>query len=230
MRLSSHLKPIIKWSYVKQVVNQPLARFSYVFIILIPILVKFTNKLDKPLVIIVNSIKYEFDTQLPFNWYLFFFGALFFTLGRIAFSLGCPYPITSYQDYGDFQSKGKSDIEIKSMRKKFTPNSRFQLNEFELPYTRDERVIDNTNHKINTIGNDGKKTTTFGKTKKVFGNNINFKYENERMNVFNGLYQEIDVIKTPLILTILFFYVCGAASFIFVAIENIIFVLSFLLE
>lgn len=72
------------------------------------------NKLKSPLEANLSSnYILTIDLHLPFNWILFYFAALFFTLGTIVYSLFAPNIFKEDQSFGDFEIKKKTNFHLK---------------------------------------------------------------------------------------------------------------------
>jgi len=119
---SSFLKKYNSWSFIDELGKTRFSKSSYIWIIIVPLALKysvlfeeFINKVLKP----SNSI----DISLPFNWFVFFLGALLISLGSFVYYLFCPEFIKLYKNYGEFLRKGESIVKLKRFAQEFNCES-----------------------------------------------------------------------------------------------------------
>ena len=97
----------LKWSDLNTLGQNRFSRTSYVWIIVVPLIVKISRFLERE-----NGIIFDIDSDLPFSWYLFFYGALFFALASTVYYLFCPEIIRKFKNFGEFNSSGHTTNKI----------------------------------------------------------------------------------------------------------------------
>jgi len=101
-------KQNIGWEFISKYGRNKFVKTSYIYLVIVPLLAKLLSKLENPLKIILSGIEYKFDLSLPFNWILFYFAALAFTIGYIIFFVRAPNIIKENINFSDFSDAKKN--------------------------------------------------------------------------------------------------------------------------
>lgn len=105
----------INWSTISVLGNNKIVLKSYIYLIIVPVLARLLSNLKSPFIYdLTNGYIIKIPLELPFNWVIFYFAALFFTIGTIIYSLFAPQIVKEDSSFGDFEAKKKSTIHLKS--------------------------------------------------------------------------------------------------------------------
>lgn len=105
----------INWSNISVLGNNKIVIKSYIYLIIVPVLAKLLSKLKNPFVAqITGGYNLTIPLDLPFNWILFYFAAIFFTIGTVVYALFGPQIFKEDKSYGDFEIKRKTVFHLKS--------------------------------------------------------------------------------------------------------------------
>lgn len=97
-------KLILDWITIRDL-NQNKFLLSFnVWLWLVPILAKIFQHINNPINFSIFGTNILINLQLPFSWQMFFFGALFISIGNILYSVTCPEIIKKYKTYHVFTS------------------------------------------------------------------------------------------------------------------------------
>ena len=89
---------IIRWESLRGLGNSKIVKSNYIWLFLIPILVKNTA--------LFNSILGS-NVEVPFSVSRLFYTSIFFSIGSLIYFFYCPKIIQDHENYSDFLSKGK---------------------------------------------------------------------------------------------------------------------------
>lgn len=106
------------WKVLKKFADIKLVKFSYVWIIIVPVLAKLLIKVGDVLPIKIGEVTFNINLSLPFSWQMFFFAALFFSLAQFIFNLVCPEIVKDFENQREFENDGKTVIQLGSYFKK----------------------------------------------------------------------------------------------------------------
>ncbi len=203
------------------------SKSSYYYLVIIPILVKLIEHLDNPFILILGENSIKLNLELPFSWYLFYFGAISIAIGTFIYQVFCPSFIKKFQNYGEFITAGESDNYLNRIELKYAENKKVKgftvfskpylteikthTKEYDIPIKRGEITIE-AKKEVQEYATEEYKT--------------NIKYQEERKNYFNELHSIVNDYNKPLIVFALITYVIGFSFFLFVIIQNIVFVIS----
>lgn len=217
----------LDWSMINSLGKMKFSKSSYYYLVIIPILVKLTEYLENPFSIPLGQNSIKLNLELPFSWYLFYFGAISIAIGTFIYQVFCPNFIKKFQNYGEFINTGESDNYLSQIESKYASDKKVRgfsvfsepyltetkthTKEFDLPVRRKGITID-VKKEVQEY------TTQEYKT--------NIKYQEERKNYFNELYAIVNNFNKPLIWFALIAYIVGFSSFLFVIIQNIVFVVN----
>lgn len=98
----------IKWSTLKTILDNKIVASTYIWIILLPIIMNATSKFPESIEIFPwGSIQpINIALEIPINWYSIYFSALIFSLARIIYVYKCPDFLRNYSSASDATSKG----------------------------------------------------------------------------------------------------------------------------
>lgn len=97
-----------KWSNIKVLGENKMINKSYVYLFLVPALAKIFEKVNSPLNLKMFGEEFEIVFELPFTWQVFFFSALFFTIGAIIYTFCAPSIVKDNNSFGDFFNEKKN--------------------------------------------------------------------------------------------------------------------------
>jgi hypothetical protein len=98
----------INWSLISKFNSNRFINKSYVYLFAVPILAKFLALINSPLKLFVFGEFISFNIELPFNWKLFFYAALAFTMGAVLYNIFCPSVIKENKSLETFDRNKKS--------------------------------------------------------------------------------------------------------------------------
>ena len=162
------------------------------------------------------------NLELPFSWYYFYFGAVSIALGSILYEFFCPELIKNYKNYGEFLQSGQSDEYLDRISNKYKISIYF-LMLLDKPY-----IEEKTTEKIKIEPRKRYEEPTYEEYEKVVDYKHNIKYQEERKNSYNKLYDQIKYKKICIIYLSFVLYSLGFSAFVWVIIENIYFVIKHL--
>ncbi|MBC3760052.1 hypothetical protein H7U19_16715 [Hyunsoonleella sp. SJ7] len=216
----------INWSLINSLGKMRFSKSSYYYLVIIPILVKLMGYLDNPFILILGENSIKLNLELPFSWYLFYFGAIFIAIGTFIYQVFCPSFIKKFQNYGEFISAGESDNYLSRIESKYAKNKNIKgFSVLSEPYLTERK--EHTKEYERPVKRRG---ITIGVEKEIFEYTTeeyktNIKYQEERKNYFNELYSVVNDYNKPLVVFAFITYVVGFSSFLFVIIQNIRFVI-----
>lgn len=97
----------MNWKQLKFLPNIRIIKSMVYWMFIVPIIAKALQHLPNPLILTIANHAYKFDISLPFSWYLFFFAALFFSMGNLLYELWCPKIIKDHITYAGFKGDRK---------------------------------------------------------------------------------------------------------------------------
>lgn len=156
------------------------------------------------------------NITLPFSWTIFFFSALFFSIGNLIYALKCPELIRDYSDFNDYASKQKSThYLIESFKRDlekwsgFNPDNTFY--ELILRYSPIPGLDENN------VAN--KKWTQLSDSLKEAVNN-------PMANIYSGCKLVLKEASRPWRMSSAACYLLGLALFAVVVVQNIVYVIG----
>ena len=91
------MKGINNWKFISRFGKNGFVKRTYIFLILLPFTISTLKKF---------RLEHVIDS-IPFSWHMFFFSAVFFTIGTIIYNLFAPSIIKENSSYADFRNAGK---------------------------------------------------------------------------------------------------------------------------
>src|SRR5690606_4481174 len=119
----------LNWSSINSLGKMKFSKSSYYYLVIIPILVKLTEFLDNPFTLIVGQNSIKLNLELPFSWYLFYFGAISIAIGTFIYQIFCPNFIKKFQNYGQFVDAGESDNYLSQIESKYAKHKKVRSEE-----------------------------------------------------------------------------------------------------
>ena len=111
------LERVTDWKVLKKFADIKLVKFSYIWIITVPVLAKLLMKIGDVLPIKIGEVTFNINLSLPFSWQMFFFSALSFSLAQFIFNLVCPEIVKDFKNQREFENDGKTVIQLGSYLK-----------------------------------------------------------------------------------------------------------------
>ena len=99
--------PKILWSQLKKLNAVKFINTMYVWIFIVPILVKALENIGDTAKLTIFSHTFIAQLSLPFSWVLFYFSAMSFAAANIIFQIWCPNIIKEQSDYSEFRGANK---------------------------------------------------------------------------------------------------------------------------
>ncbi|MGB5321475.1 hypothetical protein [Lutimonas sp.] len=100
------------WSILWSISNSKIVRSSYVWFVLVPVIARILNNIERILTFQILNEKITITMELPFYWQLFFFAATFFSLANLVYIFRCPDILKKYQAFSDFQKEGQTSFQL----------------------------------------------------------------------------------------------------------------------
>lgn len=102
----------LNWVTLSQLGRSKFIRSFSIWLIIVPILAKFFDKLPREISVVINNTRFSLFLELPFNVSIFYFCSLCFGLASIIYTLKCPNIIKDYKNSGDFISNGGNQYQL----------------------------------------------------------------------------------------------------------------------
>ena len=225
----SKIKELVDWKLVHRLGFLRFSKTSFIFILLIPILLKVTEKFESPFVLFVNQKEYVFQFELPFNWFFLYFGAISIALASLVYIVFCPSIVKSFENFGEYWKTGKSESYLSKYIIKY--KNQIKIEEptaYELPYIEREEIEENINRTTTIKHNDGTETKQHPKTKVLKEYTQNLKYYEERKELFNKVYEHAIVYNPILISISLSLYFIGFGLISVILVQNLIYIINYI--
>lgn len=213
----------ISWILVNSLGKLRFSRVSYYFIVIIPILAKALDKVSSPIFLKIGDNEFSINIDLPFSWYLFYFGAVLIAIGSLLYQIFCPRIIKDYKNYGEFLAAGESDSYLEKVSDEYNL-SPFFLSFIAAPYLEEKSI-----EKVKVAPRSRHDEPSYKEYETVVDYKHNIKYQEERKNAFNKLYNEVKYSYKTIIYICFSLYTFGFIAFAWVIMQNISFVISHLL-
>jgi len=156
------------------------------------------------------------NIALPFSWTIFFFSALFFSIGNLIYSLKCPELIRDYSDFNDYASKQKSThYLIESFKRDLEKWSRFSPDDTFYELILRYSPIPNLNE--NNVAN-----TKWTK----LADSLKEAKSNPMANIYSGCKLVLKEASRSWRVSSAVCYLLGLALFAIVVVQNIVYVIS----
>ena len=104
---------LLKWSTIEKLGNSKIAKSSYYWFFIIPILAKLFQNIPRTVIVSndifidsITNVPMELNLAFPFKWYLLFIIGIFFIISNIIYQISCPHIIREFRNYAEFVSSG----------------------------------------------------------------------------------------------------------------------------
>ena len=102
-----YIQRLFHWNKLRMVQNNKIVKSTYIWLAVVPIIAKFSSKLEDVISFNYQGKEYLIDITLPFSWQLFFFSSLCFVIGNVLYTWFSPDMIKNYIGFNDFTSSGR---------------------------------------------------------------------------------------------------------------------------
>jgi hypothetical protein len=222
IKTSEEHKYPISWILVNSLGKLKFSKNSYYYLVIVPIIVKLLEKIENPLTLQFGGSIVPINLELPFSWYFFYFGAVLIAIASVLYEIFCPELIKNYRNYGEFLESGQSDEYLDRVSRKY------KLSYYFLTFLGDPYIEEKAKEKIKIAPKRRFEEPTYEEYEKVVDYKHNIKYQEERKNAFNKLYNQIKHKNITIAFISFGLYLLGFSAFIWVIIENIYFVIKHL--
>ncbi len=98
---------MITWGNINSIGKLKILNSSYVVFVFLPIIIKFMQCVPESIPL-GSGGHIRVYLSLPFNWILLYFSALFFSIGKLSYTLFCPKIIKYYGTFKVFKESGET--------------------------------------------------------------------------------------------------------------------------
>ena len=223
---------IINWKLLKSFNENKFVRTSYIYLLLVPILVNALNGINNTLNIVAFEESFVIHASLPFRWKYFFFAALFFTLGSLMYYFFAPLMIKQNKHFADFKSKDYGFNELHGYLENLNMGNSF-LKKNGFPLELMQKDLTGIKHKpivydlkVKLLKSDKIRLVKKIELIEVFEKNL---WNGENLiGSFFDLYQFANTAFKQFLIPAVFFYVLGFIMLTTVITEGIITVIRYL--
>lgn len=106
MTLKQALKTMT-WTQLRKIQSLRVVQSMYIWLFVVPVLAKSLSALTSPAHIDLYGYEFQLILGLPFSWQAFYFAALLFVLGNLAFTAKCPNLVKDHESFESFNAQGK---------------------------------------------------------------------------------------------------------------------------
>lgn len=97
----------MKWTLIENLGNSKIARSSYYWFFLIPLIAKFLQKIPEKIEFDYMSIDpISLNLIIPFSWYLLFAAGGLFIVSNLVYRAACPHIIREFRNFSEFTLSG----------------------------------------------------------------------------------------------------------------------------
>ncbi len=97
----------ISWIQLKNINKYKLINTMYIWLFIVPIVARLFEKVEHTANITIFEYTFEAQLSLPFSWVIFYFSAIAFASANLIYQLRCPSIIKDNSDYSDFKQSHK---------------------------------------------------------------------------------------------------------------------------
>ena len=117
----------INWSAIKRMGRSQLLKSSYLWLFILPSIASVLSKAGEQIDIPLGADRHlQIPLSLPFSWTLFYFGAVAYSIGGIAYWIFCPTLIRDYDTFDGFDRTGRGfEFIPKIVYAEYGPNKGF---------------------------------------------------------------------------------------------------------
>ncbi len=99
--------PVPDWDQLAAIGNHSLVRSSYIWLLVVPMGAKAMTLIENPLDFTHLVPGLMLNLELPFSWIVFYFSAVFISLGNFFFQRMCPEIVLKYPAMNIFLNDGR---------------------------------------------------------------------------------------------------------------------------
>lgn len=216
----------LTWTLIDKLGKSNIGKTSYIFVLVVPIIVKLFENLQYPVSIDVGGYDLKLNMELPFKWYILYFGGIFIALGSVLYQIYCPRLIKNFKNFGDFVEAGESDFYLfQTAREVEVPEKIIARVEGNTPYIEEAVMVDAFNNVLPKSVNIGQNPTA---TKKVLNYQVNSKYLEDRKDLFNKTFHRSNRYRKYVKFITISLYAIGLSMILFSIFKNLLYVISVL--
>lgn len=108
----------VRWSRIKRVQQLQVVRSMYIWLFVVPILVKSLSEINDKLTLHAFGETFPVYTTLPFSFWIFYFSAFLFVLSNVIYQLRCPQLIQDHDSWRSFAEHGKGEEHLQDYVRK----------------------------------------------------------------------------------------------------------------
>lgn len=134
------------WKTLRKIGETKFVQSMYIWIFLVPILVKLFEAVpeQKTINLLIFEYTLTLNPSLPFSWKAFYVSALFLALSNLIIKFRCPKIIKDHLSYRSFKSDGKTKQQLYS----YAEDIEFNLELFEESLQDKQYEIHDTNLRV----------------------------------------------------------------------------------
>lgn len=211
------------WITIDSLGKLRFSKSSYYYIVIVPVLAKALEKIKSPVSFIFGDNEFLINIDLPFSWYCFYFGAVAIAIGSLLYQLFCPEIIKNYKNYGEFMASGESDAYLdRTVRK-------YEISSLYFKFIGQAYIEEKIKETVEIPSMSRRELPVVKERERIVDYKHNIKYQEDRKNMFNELYDNVKLSNKAIRLTSFSLYMIGFSAFGYVILQNIYFVISHLL-
>lgn len=211
------------WIIIDSLGKLKFSKSSYYYIVIVPILAKALEKIKSPILLIFGDNKFLINIDLPFSWYLFYFGAVAIAIGSLLYQIFCPEIIKNYKNYGEFLTSGESDTYLDRMVNKYNISSLY------LKFVGQSYIEQKIKETVEIPSFTRRELPKIQERERIVDYKHNIKYQEDRKNMFNELYDKVKLSNKKIRIVSFSLYMFAFATFGWVILQNIYFVIYHLI-
>lgn len=207
------------WILIDSLGKLRFSKSSYYYIVIVPILAKALEKVKSPVLFIFGDNEFLINIELPFSWYLFYFGAVAIAIGSLLYQIFCPEIIKNYKNYGEFLASGESDAYLDRVVRKY------EISNLYFKFIGQAYIEEKIKESVKVESMSRRELPRVEERERIVDYKHNIKYQEDRKNMFNDLYDNVKLSKKAIRLTSFSLYMFAFAAFGWVILQNIYFVI-----
>lgn len=213
---------VFSWVLIDSLGKLRFSKSSYYYIVIIPILVKGLEKIKSPIYLVLGKNEFSINIDLPFSWYLFYFGAVAIAIGSLLYQIYCPEIIKNYKNYGEFLASGESDNYLDRVTRKYNVEKLY-FKFLGQPY-----IEEKIKELVQIPPSSRRESPVMAEQERVVEYKHNIKYQEDRKNMFNELYEQVKYSNKAIRILSITLYFIAFVAFGWVIIQNIYFIIHHL--
>ncbi|MBO0322176.1 hypothetical protein J0X14_07705 [Muricauda sp. CAU 1633] len=100
-------KVLLKWTAIERIGNSKIAKQSYIWFFIIPMLAKLLENVPPEISFDLISMEpIPINLEFPFRWYVLFAVGLLFILANMIYMASCPHIVKEFRNYSQFNESG----------------------------------------------------------------------------------------------------------------------------